>query len=170
MNKITPRDIREITLLSIEEAEKVPQELRMLEENGYLCWWWLRSPGYDSRHAASVNRDSSVYYNGDHVGTVDICVRPALKTENLSFDLKKFEKAKMFGHTWTAVTKDLVLCDDSLGKMAFRKDYDTPNANNYEKSDIKAWLGDWLEGQPEMKDYRAELRALHARVEAMWRD
>lgn len=25
------------------------------------CWWWLRSPGYSSNHAAIVSNDGSIY-------------------------------------------------------------------------------------------------------------
>ncbi|MBR4236481.1 MAG: hypothetical protein IKR85_10560 [Clostridia bacterium] len=33
-----------------------------------VCWWWLRSPGYNSRLAALVSRSGYVYYTGDDVG------------------------------------------------------------------------------------------------------
>ena len=41
------------------------------------CWWWLRSPGFDSHHAAGVNYDGSVsnYYD---VNRGIIAVRPAM--------------------------------------------------------------------------------------------
>lgn len=31
------------------------------------CYWWLRSPGYDTRYAAGVDNYGYVYYNGDNV-------------------------------------------------------------------------------------------------------
>ena len=42
------------------------------------CWWWLRSPGDCSDHAASVHRDGSFDYHGDSVNYDIDCVRPAL--------------------------------------------------------------------------------------------
>ena len=47
------------------------------ESNGN-CWWWLRSPGYDSDHAAGVNDVGSVYDIGSYVDYGDDAVRPAL--------------------------------------------------------------------------------------------
>ena len=42
------------------------------------CWWWLRSPGYDSLDAAGVDDDGSVDFSGFDVDYVDDAVRPAL--------------------------------------------------------------------------------------------
>ena len=52
-------------------------------DNG-LCFWWLRSPGFDQDYAAGVyalyndGDDGEVGEYGDHVGRRDIAVRPAL--------------------------------------------------------------------------------------------
>lgn len=43
------------------------------------CWWWLRSPGGDTRHAALVrNYDGYISDYGHYVDHSDACVRPAL--------------------------------------------------------------------------------------------
>ncbi|MCR5041315.1 MAG: toll/interleukin-1 receptor domain-containing protein [Clostridia bacterium] len=42
------------------------------------CWWWLRSPGYFSTHAAVVNYDGSVINIGSGVDIDNSAVRPAL--------------------------------------------------------------------------------------------
>ncbi len=42
------------------------------------CWWWLRSPGSDTRSAASVGNDGSVYEDGFFVYDDHLAVRPAL--------------------------------------------------------------------------------------------
>ena len=42
------------------------------------CWWWLRSPGFDSSYAAGVDRGGSVDDFGDYVRSVSGAVRPAL--------------------------------------------------------------------------------------------
>ena len=171
MASINPRDIRGITLLSIEEAKKVHEKLRSLEENGHVHWWWLRTPGYIQHSAACVRDDGSLYDHGIDVSNKNLCIRPALRIRNHLFSgLKKLDEIEIFDCAWTVITDDLILCDNVLGNMAFRKDSDTPDANDYERSDIKIWLENWLEEQPEIKTYRAEQRALHARVEAMWRD
>ena len=42
------------------------------------CWWWLRSPGYNSNYAAIVNIVGSVDYYGNYVNYGNICVRPCV--------------------------------------------------------------------------------------------
>lgn len=42
------------------------------------CWWWLRSPGLNSKHAALVQGSGSVYNSGITVDGGIIAVRPAL--------------------------------------------------------------------------------------------
>lgn len=42
------------------------------------CWWWLRSPGYNSDDAACVLSDGSVNEYGNIVGDATVGVRPAL--------------------------------------------------------------------------------------------
>ena len=43
-----------------------------------LCWWWLRTPGSDSRSAAYVSLNGMIVDGGVHADTADVCVRPAL--------------------------------------------------------------------------------------------
>ncbi|MCR5150245.1 MAG: DUF6273 domain-containing protein [Clostridiales bacterium] len=45
------------------------------------CWWWLRSPGYDTNYAARVNYDGDIYNLGYRVYTSYDCVRPVLWIE-----------------------------------------------------------------------------------------
>ena len=40
-------EITEATLLTIEEARKLPKRLRRYDE-----WWWLKSPGLCSNYVA----------------------------------------------------------------------------------------------------------------------
>ena len=42
------------------------------------CWWWLRSPGYSTDHAAGVDDDGSVDDYGYDAYFVNAAVRPAL--------------------------------------------------------------------------------------------
>ena len=65
-----------IYLLSIEEAIALDSSIR-----GIGSWWWLRSPGQNSSHAAFVNEDGYVYAGGLSVDDEN-GVRPAL---NLKF-------------------------------------------------------------------------------------
>ncbi len=42
------------------------------------CWWWLRSPGYDSRRAADVGSDGNVNSRGSRVDHDYGSVRPVV--------------------------------------------------------------------------------------------
>ena len=60
------------------------------KDNSGNCWWWLRTPGFDTEHAAIVRSDGSIYstsdINGDGslyssgygVTLKDVAVRPAM--------------------------------------------------------------------------------------------
>lgn len=75
-----------IFLLCISEAEKYfssdvdrkCEPTSYAEAKGAAGRWWLRSPGYDSKSAAAVNSDGSVYYIGLIEGYSSCCVRPVL--------------------------------------------------------------------------------------------
>lgn len=54
------------------------------------CWWWLRSPGFDSFHAANVDFDGEGWgYSGNSVFSANDGVRPALNL-NLSSSSWKY--------------------------------------------------------------------------------
>jgi len=48
------------------------------DDQGSASWWWLRSPGHNSRRAAAVLVDGSVIVSGLRVGSAAGVVRPAL--------------------------------------------------------------------------------------------
>ena len=76
-----------VFLLSVDQYNAMPEEHRAAKYRGSGCWWWLRTPGYDSYNFANVNRcgglDGGLDANGKYVGHgyhVDSdsgCVRPA---------------------------------------------------------------------------------------------
>ena len=51
---------------------------RIATFNGSASWWWLRSPGYDTRTASSVYDDGNLYMDGNNVYSLSNGVRPAL--------------------------------------------------------------------------------------------
>lgn len=131
-------DITGITLLSIEEAEEVPENIR---DCGYD--WWLRSPGYSGILAACVYGGHVYNFNVK----LEFGVRPALKFNPSSANLQIGDSIKMFGYNWTIITDNLMLCDDIVGKTVFREDWEAKDANDYEASDIKKWLENWYAEQ-----------------------
>ena len=80
-----------IFLLSISEANKYFSSdnarrcrvtlygcTQYVNNSNYWTRWWLRSPGWNSQHAANVTYDGSVSELGDDVDYRTIAVRPAL--------------------------------------------------------------------------------------------
>ena len=70
------------TLFSNEE-ERIAKATEYAEKSGVYdeekgAWWWLRSPGYNSKYAAVVYNDGWVLGSGDSVYDNDDGVRPAL--------------------------------------------------------------------------------------------
>lgn len=134
-------EITGATLLSVEEAEALPNSLRV-----YCRWWWLRSPGDDSILAASVHRDGSidgfggsVFYSGD-------AVRPALLISNLESSNLKIGDSIIFGNKEFEIISDsLAICKSDIGTHYFRKDWKAEDANDYEKSDVKKFIDEWFE-------------------------
>lgn len=129
------------TLLTIEEAEKLTKETLSIG-----CWWWLRSPGGSGDGAASVFSDGSVYYNGFYVYFDFGAVRPALIISNLkSSDLKIGDRFQFGNRTFEIISADRALCTESIGECAFREDWESADANDYEVSDVKRFIDDWYE-------------------------
>lgn len=130
-------DFAEATLLTEEEYCANRERIASL-----AGWWWLRSPGLHQRNAAYVSIVGSLGTSRVNIGRG--CVRPALKIRNLkSSDLQISDQFVLAGHTWTVIAEDIALCDDSIGRSAFREDWRAANANDYERSDVKKSVEKW---------------------------
>lgn len=141
-------DIQGITLLSIEEYEAYRP---YIGPAGYT--WWLRSTGNYSAYAACVGSRGYVDSYGQVVGYNDIAVRPALQITNLeSANIKIGDKFCLFGYKWTVISKELALCDEVVGKHAFREDWQAEGTNDYEKSDVKRFLEEWFDERCKEED------------------
>lgn len=128
------RDNYEINLLSAEEYKKYEDRIPHIN-----CWWWLRSPGYDSSHAALVYFYGSVYDRGLSVHTSLVAVRPALKIS----DGRKYkigERVILYNFPWIIINEGLAIAEVPI---AFRR-FDE-KSNDYENSEIKKFLNDWFE-------------------------
>lgn len=121
-------EVNEITLLSIEEAQKAPKAFRACGE-----WWWLRSPGYYQFSVANVNRDGDVYEHGLNVRNDIYAVRPAFRINNLK---SKIGDKIMVGKTWcTVIDGGLVLADYPICEHRF-----DGKSINWETSELKAFI------------------------------
>lgn len=132
-------DIKEITLLSIEEYRATQEYIPAINK-----WWWLRSPGFSPYLAAFVHSDGSVGSCGCIVDLVSGAVRPALRISNLrAANLKQGDKIFVANRKWTVVSEELVVVDKPIGNSPFRQDYGADNANVYEASDVKKYVENW---------------------------
>ena len=131
-------NIEGVTLLSTEEAKRLPNEIRDIHK----CWW-LRSPGPDdfNRYAVAVFDSGIIHHYGIRV---DYCenIRPALifkPSPNLNIE----DVFMIAGYKWTVINDHMAICNKCIGKSCFRRKWQEPDANIYEKSDIKKFIDDW---------------------------
>ena len=140
--EISPENVEGITLLSIDEVKRLPEEVRK-----YFSWWWLRSPGDYSYRVLIVYRDGSIGNDNNGFGNVDCkaySVRPALILNHNPSNFNNGDIIKVFDRRWYYQDGLALLMDEPLTDMAFRKNWSAKDANNYEKSDIKRYLDNWL--------------------------
>lgn len=87
---------------------------------------------------------------GSRVNIVNNDVRPALKISNLALsNLSIKDKFIFSGKTFTVISKDYALCDESIGNCPFRKDWGAKDANVYEASDVKKFVDEWFDAESE---------------------
>jgi len=125
--------IQDITLLSIGEAESVPEQYRQ-----FYTYWWLRSPGNSHDYAAVVSPGGGVNSIEMPVYIDNRYVRPALIISNLkSFKLPIYSKVELDNGTkWIIISDNMLLCNDgSFGKLNFDED-----SNDYDNSEIKQYI------------------------------
>lgn len=121
-------DIEQITLLTIEQAEKVPKNV--LARND---WWWLRTAGQHPNFAAFVDEDGDIYEEGFIVYHAYNGVRPAFRITGVSLD---FNELVYIGKLpCTAIDKDLVLANELICDHRFGRE-----TNDWETSEIKAFI------------------------------
>lgn len=121
-------EINKITLLSIEEAKKIPKPFRACHKQ-----WWLQSPGICPFCVVYVNDMGDVMECGDFVFDIHFVVRPAFKINNLKSEIG--DKI-MVGKTWcTVIDENLVLADYPICEHKFDE-----KSNDWENSELKAFM------------------------------
>lgn len=145
VEKITTKteelEITRATLLSTEEIEKLPIELRE-----YSREWWSRSIGANQIYAASVYYDGSVNDEGYNVNYTFNCIRPALIIKNLGSSAFQIgDRFILGGKKFKVINEVTAFCLEDIGTCAFREDWRADDANDYEKSDIKKFIDDWFD-------------------------
>lgn len=177
MNTTYPSPIiKEITLLSKEEAEKF---LTKSDRAKYGCCWWTRS-AMDNTLLTKKDRVKYHCYRSSHDSVWGInfdgefreytpfmtdYVIPALRITNLSeLGLNKGDNVRIGRESWTVISPDLVLCDRNVGGLVpFRKKYTGREHNNYDRSYVKKWLEKWANvniGLPIPAEHREEVQKI----------
>ena len=126
-------NVEEVFLLSVEEwnnivssVPNIPVEL----DN----FWWLRSPGHTDYCAAYVGGIGYVDFFGRRVD-LEFGVRPAFRISHLS-GFKPGDKITVSTKTvCTVICNDTALADSIVCKHRF-----DPKSNNYNNSEIKAYI------------------------------
>jgi len=135
----------EIFLLSIEEYERYMTNIPIIN-----TWWWLRSPGYHSKGAAGVSSGGDLDVYGCYVLDADGAVRPALRYSNLKSKIVKSEIAKdrfIFNDfPFRIIDEDNEI---AIAEVPIVFDKFDNESNDYENSDIRMRLLDWVKGAGE---------------------
>ena len=135
MITIDKNDIKGITLLSIKEARKLPQWI--LADGSR---WWLRSPGRDRHDAAGITSYGSILSLGRSIRDTGAYARPAIKIDVRPYlPLMVGETVLILGRLAQYIGNDMVLLCEPIGCHRFDE-----NSNDYEKSEIKEFVEEWL--------------------------
>lgn len=146
VNKIIKSTVEEeleitgATLLSIEEAEESLTE----EERKHTCYYWLRSPGFNSSYAAHAYFDGEIDSYGYSVNNA-LAVRPALQITNLeSSNLEIGDTFELGDFEFKVISDNLAwMHKQDIGGYVFNNYFN--NGNDYETSDVKKFVDKWFE-------------------------
>ena len=147
--------IEGITLLSADEA----LHLLVKSQRTYKGWWWTRTPGLYEVEIVDVGYGGTIHRDGSNPGLDETFVRPALKIADIYDYGLDIGDEFMFGNKrFVIVSENLAFCLEDIGTCAFRNDYTAPDANVYEKSDVKKYTDGWFkEALKKQKDSRVFL-------------
>ena len=137
--------IERVTIPCSDEVLDVPKDILSCNR-----LWWLRSPSYDSHGAAYVGSDGSVSHFGNAVSSANVCVRPAFRIANQESSYPQIGERMKIAATGEEsievvyIGNNLWLAVEPIGESCFRKDWSAPDANCWDKSDLKRWLQKWV--------------------------
>ena len=128
IKKFNIDEVDEITLLTIEQAKKIPNHILRCSD-----WWWLRSPGFSQFNVAIVDDDGDVCEYGDDISNKSNAVRPVFRISNLKSEIGN---KIMVGKTLcTVIDEELTLADYSICKHKFDEE-----SKNWETSELKGFI------------------------------
>lgn len=129
------------TLLTVDEVE----DLLSQKDCYYSEWWWTRSPGGCSDSVIDL-RYKIIHYEGSNTAWGETFVRPALNITGVyDCGLKIGDTFVFGGKTFKVISCNLAFCLEDIGQCCFREDFDAPDANIYDASDVKRFIDKWFE-------------------------
>ena len=136
--------IEYITLLSKDEAKKLPKAMRKFDG-----FWWLMDKGSNWRNwdlAASVNEDGSINSYGSRVDILGR-VRPKIVVcDDIVSDLQFGDTTNLLGVEWIFIGDNSLMSKEEIGYSKFNERASSVS-NTYEGSQIQKYLQDWLNGK-----------------------
>ncbi|MBO4420575.1 MAG: hypothetical protein J5783_01985 [Lachnospiraceae bacterium] len=156
--------IKGITLLSDKEYETSVGVIPMLGKR-----FWLQSPArfdYPNKKAASMsalvgvvganNKISDSYSKAD----TKQGVRPALLIDNSQLKLRVNEKVVINELLYTVISDTKIVCDSIIGNTAFNSSAAEEKDCVFENSDIKQWLGKWLDNEQKKHEINIKINEI----------
>ena len=125
--------ITDISLLTVEEAQALPEDI-----GRYGQRWWLRSHGREHYDAAFVFKSGAIYKIGDYIGYPNYAVRPAVTISDAMFAVG--DTVIIQNKKYVAIAPDRLLYNDKFVYHRFDE-----LTNDYEKSEIKKMVDEWLD-------------------------
>lgn len=120
----------EIFLLSVEEYEKYRYDIPQ-----FNAWWWLRSKGSSSDIVESVCCGN---IKDSYSTFIDGCVRPALRLKSNAHPIGS--RLMKYDFPWIVIDSNLAIAEVPIATHRFDE-----KSNNYEASEIRRFLLDWIE-------------------------
>jgi len=135
-------EIAEARLLTVEEAKKLPNRLRI-----YPRWWWLKTRGILSDSVTVVTKFGYINENGVDTAFDKGAVRPALEISNLELSNLRIGDTFEFGYRrFEIISDNRAFCLEDIGEGYFNHciEGELDDFNDYEKSDIKKYVDEWF--------------------------
>lgn len=130
------------SLLTADEVKNIPEDLLC-----YHAWWWIKSASKYHRwhYVAIIEHSGKLNQMGRAVDFKGI-IRPILEIANVkAAGLKTGDHFIYGGKEFCIISDTAAFCVNDIGCCQFRKEYSAKDATEYDASNIKAYINNWLE-------------------------
>ena len=124
-------DIKRVTLLSYEEAEMLPKEMRKSDS-----WWWLQTPGLSENEVFCVSKVGLIARA--NIDNNKGFVRPAIKFDTDNSNLVIGDVFCFASIKFEVISEDTAFCLTNIGQNIFDQ-----FTNHFRDSEIQNVLHNW---------------------------